>query len=154
MIFFTCNYEFLTFNDTVHCEHSTETQFPFIKYYKKGVSVVEIIYSDIGYEKLSSVIEDLLQDKDNFIIISTDLSRFYDIKKANLLDNICLDAIINKSIDDLDNGCEACGILGVKSMIEVSTKLNLNTKILDYRTSADTSNDESSVVGYVSGIVY
>jgi len=32
--------------------------------------------------------------------------------------------------------------------------LNLNTKILDYRTSADTSNDEKSVVGYVSAVVF
>ena len=149
-----CNYEFLTFDDSVHCEHSTETQFPFIKYYKSDINVVEIVYSDINFSKLSDVIEELLRDKDNFVAISTDLSHFYDIKKANSLDNICLDAIVNKNIDSLDKGCEACGMIGVKAMIEVSNKLNLNTKILDYRTSADTSNDEKSVVGYVSAVVF
>ncbi|RLA82830.1 MAG: AmmeMemoRadiSam system protein B [Epsilonproteobacteria bacterium] len=149
-----CNYEFLTFNDTVHCEHSTETQFPFIKNYKENIKVVEIVYSDIDFNRLANVIEELLEDKNNFVVISTDLSHFHDIKKANSLDNICLDAISNKSIDSLDKGCEACGMTGVKAMIEVSNKLNLDTKILDYRTSADTTNDQSSVVGYVSSIIY
>ena len=96
----------------------------------------------------------MLKDKDNFVVISTDLSHFYDIKKANLLDNICLDAIVNKNIDSLDKGCEACGMLGIKAMLQVSDKLNLTTKILDYRTSADTSNDQSSVVGYMSCVIY
>lgn len=148
------NYDFLSFNDTVHCEHSTETQFPFIKYYKNDVSVVELIYSDIDFTKLADVIKELLEDENNCVVISTDLSHFYDIKKAQSKDNICIDAITNMNIDSLDNGCEACGMIGIKAILEVSNKFNLNSKILDYRTSADTSNDENSVVGYLSAIVF
>jgi len=143
-------YDFLNFTPQVHCEHSTEVQFPFIKRYKSSSKVVEIVYSDINYTQISQVVQDLLKDKDNFIVISTDLSHFYDLKKANKLDNICIKSILNYDLDIQNNGCEACGMLGVKAMIDVSKNLNLTPIILDYRTSCDTSNDSSSVVGYLS----
>jgi AmmeMemoRadiSam system protein B len=84
------------------------------------------------------------------VIISTDLSHFYTLEKAKKLDNICLNAIENLDIEMLGEGCEACGMIGVEAMIRSAKKLGLNSHILDYRTSADSSGDESRVVGYVS----
>jgi len=147
-------FEFLGFSDTVHKEHSTETQFPFIKYYKSDAKVVELIYSKIEYKKLSLVIEELLKDNNNFIIISTDLSHFYNLDEANKKDKICLDAINKKDIKLIDSGCEACGKLGVKAMLDVANNLNFNVKFLDYRTSGDVTKDNSSVVGYTSFAFY
>lgn len=147
-------YDFLGFSDEVHCEHSTETQFPFIKYYKADAKVSEIVYSDCDFKNIAKVIYELMQDKDNFIVISTDLSHFYDINEANIKDNICLNAIANIDMEELDHGCEACGKIGVKALLSVVNELDLDTKVLDYRTSADTSNDEKSVVGYTSVIIY
>lgn len=143
-------YPFLEFNDAVHCEHSTEVQFPFIKHYIRDVKVVEVVYSSIDFSNLSEMIYDLLQDDDNFIVISTDLSHFYPLNNAHKLDNICLEAIKNKDVKSFDKGCEACGLIGVKSIIDVANKLNFKSEILDYRTSADFSNDTNSVVGYTS----
>ncbi|MEA3553623.1 MAG: AmmeMemoRadiSam system protein B [Campylobacterota bacterium] len=143
-------YNFLEFNDTVHCEHSTEVQFPFIKHYTTDVKVVEIVYSSIDFSSLSEMIYNLLQDDDNFVVISTDLSHFYPLNNAHKLDNICLEAIKNKDIESFDKGCEACGLIGVKAIIDVANKLNYKSEILDYRTSADFSNDTNSVVGYTS----
>lgn len=147
-------YSFLDFYDEVHCEHSTEVQFPFIKKYCEDKKVVEIVYSKIDYKEISKVIEYLLEDEKNFIIISTDLSHFYDIKKANELDNICLNSIEKKDISMIEKGCEACGMIGVKAILEVCNKKAFETKILDYRTSADASNDEKRVVGYTSALIY
>ncbi|MEA2017855.1 MAG: AmmeMemoRadiSam system protein B [Campylobacterota bacterium] len=147
-------YDFLGFSDEVHCEHSTETQFPFIKYYTEDTKVIEIVYSDCNFKDIAKIIYDLMQDKDNFIVISTDLSHFYNINEANIKDNICLNAISNIDVEELDSGCEACGKVGVKALLSVVNELDLDTKVLDYRTSADTSNDENSVVGYVSAIVF
>ncbi|MEA3384746.1 MAG: AmmeMemoRadiSam system protein B [Campylobacterota bacterium] len=148
------NFDFLTFNDTVHCEHSTETQFPFIKYYLPDVNVIEIIYSKIDYERLSEVIEYVLKEKDTFIVISTDLSHFYNLNTAHKLDNICLESIQNKDVNLAKKGCEACGIVGVEAVLNISKKYNYSLDILDYRTSADTSNDTSSVVGYTSAVIF
>ena len=146
-------YSFLDFNDAVHCEHSTEVQFPFIKYYTSDVKVVEIVYSSIDFHNISEIIYDLLQDEDNFVVISTDLSHFYPLNNAHKLDNICIEAIQNKDLDAFDKGCEACGLIGVKALIDTANKLKYNSKILDYRTSADYSNDTNSVVGYTSVVL-
>lgn len=147
------DYGFLSFNDGVHCEHSTEVQFPFIKRYSPHVNVLEIVYSKADFNDLSMVIGELLKDKDNLVVISTDLSHFYDLETANSLDNICLGSILHKDLSIEKKGCEACGITGVKAMMKYCREENLNIELLDYRTSADVTNDKDSVVGYSSFLI-
>jgi len=131
-------------------EHSTEVQFPFIKHYIKDASIVELIYSDENPSNLSKIIEFILDLEDVGVIISTDLSHFYDLKKANELDNICIEAIEKLDTSLLDSGCEACGKRGVWGVVDVARKKQLSPLVLDYRTSADVSGDKSRVVGYLS----
>ncbi|MFT7861060.1 MAG: AmmeMemoRadiSam system protein B [Sulfurimonas sp.] len=133
-----------------HREHSTEVQFPFIKYYIPDASVVELVYSDIRPDTISAIIDYLLKQEDIGIIISTDLSHFYSLEKANSLDHICIDAIKTLDIEKLYLGCEACGKIGVEAAMNSASKRMLKADIIDYRTSADVSNDTDSVVGYVS----
>ncbi len=143
-------YDFITFQNNIHQEHSTETQMPFIKYYLPNVQVVEIIYGKIDFFKISKIIDEILKDKNNFIIISTDLSHFYNIDDAKKLDNICLEGISQQNIKILNQGCEACGITGVKALIKYAQDLKMKSKLCDYRTSADASKDNTRVVGYAS----
>ncbi|MEA3354543.1 MAG: AmmeMemoRadiSam system protein B [Campylobacterota bacterium] len=147
-------FEFLIFDHKVHCEHSTETQFPFIKYYKPDVKVVEIVYSSIDYKNISRVIQEILKDEDNFVVISTDLSHFFDQNRANQLDSVCLSSIDALDLDIEKKGCQACGMIGVKAIIDTAKSKSMESMLLDYRTSADTTGDEKSVVGYVSAIIY
>ena len=147
-------FEFISFYDEVHSEHSTETQFPFINYYSSNVNVVELIYSQCEYKELSKVIEKVLEDKENFVVISTDLSHFHSLEEAKQKDMRCIEAIDKKDIELLKTGCEACGMIGVKAMLEVANNQNFHTQLLDYRTSADVSNDINSVVGYTSFVIY
>ena len=140
----------LHFQRDAHSEHSTEVQMPFVKNYLGDVSVLELVYGNEKPEHLAQVISYLLEDKENVVVISTDLSHYYDIKKANRLDSICLDAVANKNPAELREGCEACGIIGVKALLIAAKKEGLQSKILDYRTSADASGDKSQVVGYMS----
>lgn len=147
-------FEFLGFYDEVHSEHSTETQFPFIKYYQDEKRVVEIIYSRCEYMEISQLIKELLKDKNNFLIISTDLSHFHSLDIAKKKDAHCLEAIASRDIKKFSKECEACGIVGVKGIVEASNELKLKMKLLDYRTSADVSGDKNSVVGYSSFLVY
>ena len=140
----------LSFIPDAHHEHSTEVQMPFIKSYDPEASVVELVYGDENPENLAKIIEYLLKDPSVIVVISTDLSHYYDIDKARNLDNICLDAVKNLDIEELHQGCEACGKIGVEAMLIVAKKDNLKPILLDYRTSADASGDKSSVVGYMS----
>ena len=150
----TEKFDFVKFIPEVHKEHSTETQMPFIQHYKNDVNIVELVYGKVDFNNIAQVISYLMEDKDNFIVISTDLSHFYTQEIANELDNICLNGIKDLDLQTLNSGCEACGILGVKAIIKIAKELGLSSKILDYRTSADASNDYNKVVGYTSALFY
>lgn len=146
-------FDFLLFNQNVHSEHSTETQAPFIKNYFPQTKIVEIVYGKQDVKTLSELITFCMEDEDNLVVISTDLSHFYSLEEAKILDNICLQAIINKKMQTFDEGCEACGMIGVKALVEVAIKRDLKVELLNYCTSYERTEDDSSVVGYCSFIL-
>jgi len=140
----------LVFIPEAHQEHSTEVQMPFVKTYDPEASVVELVYGDEDPNRLAQIISYLLEDPKTVVVISTDLSHYYDVQKAKRLDSICLDAVQKLSPSELHQGCEACGKTGVEAMLIAARKMGLEPLLLDYRTSADASGDESQVVGYMS----
>lgn len=140
----------LHFQEDAHSEHSTEVQMPFVKYYMDNPSLLELVYGEEDPKHLSKIIQYLLQDKETAVVISTDLSHYYDIEKANMLDSICLEAVDELDISRLERGCEACGIIGVEAMLLAAKEMGLKSTLLDYRTSADASGDKTHVVGYMS----
>ena len=133
-----------------HAEHSTEVQFPFIKYFIPDAKIVEIVYSDENPANVAKIIEFVLEQEGYGVIISTDLSHFYTQKEAQKLDAICAEAVERLDTALLHRGCEACGKIGVEAMLLAAKKLHLVPHLLDYRTSADASGDTSRVVGYLS----
>jgi len=145
-------YDFLIFQEDAHREHSTETQVPFIKHYFNEVKIVEIVYGDIAYQKLVPIIEEALRDEETFVVISTDLSHFYTLEEANKLDAICLKAVENIDVGMMDAGCQACGMIGVKALMQAAKNRGLQSRLIDYRTSYDAGGDAGSVVGYLSAL--
>jgi AmmeMemoRadiSam system protein B len=135
-------------------EHSTEVQMPFVKHYIPKAKVIELVYGDISSHRIAEIITYLLSDKENIVVVSTDLSHFYTEEKARKLDNSCLEGIASLDTKWLERGCEACGITGLSAMIEAARTLHMKSKLLDYRTSSDYSGDKSRVVGYVSAVFY
>jgi len=140
----------IKFVPEAHHEHSTEVQMPFIKYYRPDISIVELVYGEEDPVSLAKVIDYLLEDNSTAVVISTDLSHYYDIDKAKSLDSICVDAVKTLDVSRLKQGCEACGKIGVEAMLITAKNRGLKPVILDYRTSADASLDKSQVVGYMS----
>ena len=140
----------LKFIPQAHSEHSTEVQFPFIKHYINDASILELVYSDADATEISKLINFILECEEYGVIISTDLSHFYTQDEALKHDSICLDALKSLDLNQLHTGCEACGLIGVKAMMISAKDLSLEANILDYRTSADASNDKTRVVGYMS----
>ncbi len=140
----------LKFIPNAHHEHSTEVQMPFIKHYMPEAKVVELVYGDADPNKVSTIIDFCLKQPDTAIVISTDLSHYYNIKIANELDKTCIDAVVTLDTNKLHQECEACGKIGVEAMINSAKKNGLKPILLDYRTSADASGDVNRVVGYMS----
>ncbi len=137
-----------------HHEHSTEVQMPFIKYYLSDTRVVELVYAYTEPSVIEPIIEYCLAQHDTAVVISTDLSHYYDLSQAQKLDAICIHAIEEENPAKLHQGCEACGMIGIEAMLGSAHKRGLKNIILDYRTSADASGDTSSVVGYASVLFY
>ena len=140
----------LQFIKEAHFEHSTETQFPFVKHYLPNAKIIEIVYSKTNSDFLSEIINFALDYQNTCVVISTDLSHFYNLHDANILDQICLESVSTLDIAKLQSGCEACGKIGVEAMMKSAKKFGLEPHLLDYRTSADVSKDENRVVGYMS----
>ena len=145
--------DFLTFEEALHAEHSTETQMPFVKHYFPKAKVVEIVYGEIASHEMVSMVEAMLKDDATFVVISTDLSHFYRQEKANALDEICLRAVKALDVNAIQKGCEACGLTGVKALLEAASKCGYQAELIDYRTSMDASGDASRVVGYMSALI-
>ena len=145
-------YDFLDTNTECEFEHSTETQAPFIKHYFPNAKIVEIIYANQDFNTLSELIAEVIEDKENLVVISTDLSHFHTLKKAKELDTYCINAIAKKDISLLEIG-EACGKIGIKAILKTAIQKSLNTKVLAYSTSCDINNDKSRVVGYTTALV-
>jgi len=141
------------FAEVIHQEHSTETQLPFVKHYFPHASVVEMIYGKCSYEEIAKAIHYILEDEANLVVISTDLSHFYDETTAQKLDSICIDGVEQLDLELEAKGCEACGIVGVKALLKVAREKNYQAKLVCYTTSAKTSGDTSSVVGYGAFVV-
>jgi MEMO1 family protein len=142
-------FSFLTHLPEAHAEHSSETQMPFIKHYFPHTKVVEIVYGNIDIKALCELIDTLLEMEKTLVVISTDLSHFHTQEKANVLDNICIEAIKTLNVEGFQ-GCEACGISGVQAMVMSARTHGLSPHFLDYRTSFERTKDASRVVGYTS----
>lgn len=148
------SFQFKNVEKAHYLEHSTETQMPFIKHYQPQAKVIELIYGKTNWQQVAEVVEYVLADNESALIVSSDLSHFYPLLEAKLHDTICLNAIKHADLNLFEQGCEACGIVGVKALVHVANILKLKTGILDYRTSADASGDSSSVVGYGAALVW
>lgn len=135
-------------------EHSTEVQIPFLEYYFPKTKVIELIYGDISEKILANLIIALLNNKDNALVVSSDLSHFYTLKEAKKHDQKCLQGVDTLDLNTLQKGCEACGLTGIQSIILAAKHLKLSSKLLDYRTSANINKDTNSVVGYMSAMFY
>lgn len=149
----TDKFNFFGFHPDCHKEHSTETQAPFIKHYLPTCKIIEIVYSKLEPKSLALAIKLILKDPSNLLVISTDLSHFYDLKTANTLDRLCIDAIKSQNPSNLHTGCEACGIIGVEALLLASNQKDSKVEILNYTTSAEKSGDKDRVVGYVSALL-
>ncbi len=146
-------FAFVSFYDEAHREHSTETQMPFIKHYFPRAKVVELVYGDITFSQLQEVIAQVGSLSKTAVVISSDLSHFYDKEQAQKLDHICMRGIENLDTSMDAQGCEACGIKGIQALLAHAGAQGWQARVLDYRTSADMTRDESSVVGYTSAVV-
>ncbi len=144
----------LTSIDQVHLyEHSAEIQLPFVKKYLDVENISVFVYGDYSHNKLSEVIDSVLEEGKDLVIISSDLSHYHAYEKCRKIDGNIVEGIKKLDLSVIDMG-EACGMTGVKAVVSSAKKKTLNPAVLDYRNSGDIAGDRSGVVGYLSAVFY
>jgi AmmeMemoRadiSam system protein B/AmmeMemoRadiSam system protein A len=133
-------------------EHSLEVQLPFLEKKLTNFKIIPIVYGNINSEKLANGIEDLIDNK-TLIVISSDLSHYYDYKSAGIKDDECIDSILNLDIERL-SVCEACGLSGIITLVILAKKFGWIPILIKKGNSGDVTDQKDRVVGYASIVFY
>jgi MEMO1 family protein len=144
-------------------EHSIEIQLPFLqRSWKTDFDLLPLMVRSQNPQMLTCLADSLFQvikNIDFLLVASSDLSHFYPLEVAETLDSEMLRRV--KSLDpfgvlsaEADGSAAACGAGAVAAMLLTSRLAGANrVQILNYSTSADSTGDSSSVVGYGSAAV-
>jgi len=141
-------------------EHSLEVQIPFLQRIFKDFRIVPVIVGHTDYstcEKIADGLKKVIGDREDvLIVVSTDMSHFYDDAAAKNLDRIALNTIKGKDPKKLFSLCklrktEMCGFIPVTISLIYAQKNGIDdVDILKYAHSGHVTGDMSSVVGYTS----
>jgi len=145
-------------------EHSIEVQIPFLQRVLSDFKIIPLVMIHDNFEisdSLSDILYKVFSNKDDFLIIATsDLSHYKSYDLAHKYDNIIRNDIEkfdpDSIIQNIMNGkTEACGCAPIVSMLKASKKLGAShSKVLHYSDSSTVFGDKSSVVGYLSAVIW
>jgi hypothetical protein len=135
-------------HDAAHeSEHSLEVQLPFLQHLLLDFSLVPLAVGDATPDEVAEVIEKLWGGPETLIIISSDLSHYYDYETARRLDAQTSSAI--ESLDPVGLSREsACGRVPASGLLVAAKRHGLQVETLDLRNSGDTAGKKNEVVGY------
>jgi len=135
-------------DDVAHAqEHSLEVQLPFLQWVLGDFKLVPFAVGEASTEEVSEVLELLWGGDETLIVISSDLSHYYDYETARRLDAETTHAIEALRPEDL--GAEsACGRIPVRGLLAAARHHGLAAHTLDLRSSGDTAGSHDQVVGY------
>jgi hypothetical protein len=139
-------------------EHSLEVQLPFLQVALGDVPFVPILFGgpftpwhDNFARHLAASVE-----KDDLVVVSTDLSHYLTEAEANALDKQSLDTLLTQDVaavlsESAKVRCTFCGVTAVATGMAYCQAVGANAwTLLDYRTSAAASGDTGRVVGYAA----
>lgn len=136
------------FFDAAHAEeHSLEVQLPFLQIALGPFSLLPIVAGDATPDEVAAVIEAAWGGDETRIVVSSDLSHYYDYATARALDRATTAAIEALRPEGVgDDG--ACGRVPVRGLLVAARRHALAARTLDLRSSGDTAGPRDRVVGY------
>ena len=128
-------------------EHSLEVHLPFLQRVLGAISLVPLVAGDATAEEVAEVLEAVWGGPETLVVISSDLSHYYDYESARDMDAATTTAI--ERLDPEDLGREsACGRVAIRGLLLVARRHGLSVRTLDVRNSGDTAGPRDQVVGY------
>jgi len=139
-------------------EHCLEVELPLLQYFKKDFEIVPIVFMSMDTEilkKIGAEIANAVKDEKSCLIIaSSDMTHFESQDQAERKDKQAIEAILELNEDKLIERVERldismCGFGPAVAMITAAKLLGAKrAELIKYQTSADTTGDKESVVGY------
>lgn len=129
-------------------EHAIEVQLPFLQRVLTDFGIVPALFGDVRPEEAAQALLPFV-DEATLILVSSDLSHYRPHEEAVNEDQKTLAAISSLDLSAAER-IDACGRLPIATVIRLAKTLGWSARILDYRTSGDTSGDYSAVVGYAA----
>lgn len=138
--------------DEAHAfEHSLEVHLPFLQILLEDFALVPFSVGDASAEDVAAVLEALWDGDETLIVVSSDLSHYYDYATAKRLDRATTRAIEALDPGGLDSE-SACGRAPVRGLLLTAKRLGLEVETVDVRNSGDTAGPRDQVVGYGSWV--
>lgn len=143
----------------VHClpsahdgEHSLEVHLPFLQVLLGEFTLVPMVVGAATAAEVAEVLELLWGGDETLIVISTDLSHYYDYDTAKVMDSATSAAI--EALDERKIGLEdACGRVPLSGLLVAARAHGLAAHMVDLRNSGDTAGPRDRVVGYGAYVV-
>jgi AmmeMemoRadiSam system protein B len=134
--------------DAAHAhEHSLEVHLPFLQRALDDFSLVPLVVGEASPDDVAQVLDELWGGSETLIVISSDLSHYYDYETAKRLDSATSRAIESLAPQELDSE-SACGRFPVRGLLVAAQRHGLRAQTIDLRSSGDTAGSSDEVVGY------
>jgi AmmeMemoRadiSam system protein B len=132
-------------------EPSLEVQLPFVQTLLPAAVIVPLLVGDIEDVDAAEVLATLWDDE-TLLVVSTDLSQYYDATTAKRLDEATARSV--EALDAVPIGEEqACGHAALRALLTAARGKKLKATRLDVRHSGEASGDLSEVVGFGAFVV-
>jgi hypothetical protein len=146
-------------------EHSLEMQLPFLRHLLPRTPIVPLL---IGFQErdtilaLADTLAEVLAERTPLLVASTDLSHFFEARRAAELDQVVIDYVADYDPDGLLAEYErypphergryvACGGGAIIAVMKAAAALGAReARVLRHANSGDASGDTSAVVGYLA----
>ncbi|MFY9397355.1 MAG: AmmeMemoRadiSam system protein B [Desulfomonilia bacterium] len=154
-----------TDNTSPHdAEHALEIQLPFLQYVLPPFKLCPLIMGHQDLKACSGLADALRKSIDNpgevLVVASSDLSHFHPARRAEVMDADVARAIERFDIQGLARALEmgtseACGGGPILTALMYAQSLSrTSSQVLAYAHSGHITGDSSSVVGYLSAVIY
>ncbi len=156
-------------NEIFEKEHAIEVQLPFlqnlfypqrqsaadfVKNLKKigrKIRIIPVLTGNCDHRLITDLISTYWENSS--FIISSDLSHFYSQQQCRQIDTYTATIIETGKIDFLE-AAQACGLVGIKGLVEFANNNDCTMIRAEMYNSGDISNDKDRVVGYGSWFLY